>query len=60
MACLDALTGKVMWHSDLGSSAVRESMGITADSTLILAKTMNGSIIGVDARSPGRAGCLGI
>jgi outer membrane protein assembly factor BamB len=47
MACLDALTGKVIWHSDLGGAAVRESMGITADSTLILAKTMNGFVIGV-------------
>ncbi len=52
MACLDALTGRVIWHSDLGGSTVRESMGITADSTLILAKTMNGTIIGVDARAP--------
>ncbi len=52
MACLDALTGKVIWHSDLGNSMVRESMGVTTDSTLILAKTMNGSIIAVDARAP--------
>ncbi len=52
MACLDALTGKVIWHSDLGNSMVRESMGVTADSTLILAKTMNGTVIGVDARAP--------
>ena len=47
MACLNAITGEVIWHSDLGAIAVRESMGITADSTLILAKTMNGIIIGV-------------
>ncbi len=47
MVCLNALTGEVIWHSDLGAIAVRESMGITADSTLILAKTMNGIIIGV-------------
>jgi outer membrane protein assembly factor BamB len=57
MACLDAMTGKVIWHSDLGGAAVRESMGITADSTLILAKTMNGFVIGVktDADEPGVA-----
>lgn len=47
MACLDALTGRLIWHSDLGGIAVRESMGITADSTMILAKTMNGTVIGV-------------
>ena len=52
MACLDALTGRVIWHSDLGGSMVRESMGVTADSSLILAKTMNGTVIGVDARAP--------
>lgn len=47
MACLEAMTGKLIWHSDLGGVAVRESMGITADSTLVLAKTMNGIVIGV-------------
>ncbi|MFZ2287125.1 MAG: PQQ-binding-like beta-propeller repeat protein [Bacteroidales bacterium] len=48
IACLDALTGEVIWHSDLGGATVRESMGISADSTLILAKTMNGVLIAVD------------
>ena len=47
MACLDALTGKLIWHSDLGGIAVRESMGLSADSSLILAKTMNGIVVGV-------------
>ena len=49
MACLDASSGKLLWHSDLGKIAVRESMGITADNTLILAKTMNGITVGVNA-----------
>lgn len=48
MACLDASTGKLLWHSDLGGIAVRESMGITEDGTLILAKTMNGITVGVN------------
>jgi len=48
MACLDALTGELIWHSDLGGEAIRESMGISADSSMILAKTMNGAVIGVD------------
>jgi len=51
MACLDAMTGKLIWHSDLGGETVRESMGITADSTLILAKTMNGTVIGITTGS---------
>ncbi len=50
MACLDAFTGELIWHSDLGGETVRESMGISADSTLILAKTMNGAVIGVDTK----------
>jgi len=50
MACLDVLTGELIWHSDLGGITVRESMGITADSSMVLAKTMNGVIIGVDVR----------
>ena len=49
MACLDALSGELIWHSDLGGIAVRESMGISADSSLILAKTMNGIVVGVSA-----------
>ena len=47
MACLDAMTGRLIWHSDLGGIAVRESMGISADSTMVLAKTMNGIVAGV-------------
>lgn len=47
MACIDALTGKLLWHSGLGGNNVRESMGVSHDSTLILAKTMDGNLIGV-------------
>ncbi len=49
MACIDALSGETIWHSDLGGVKVRESMGISADSTLIYAKTMNGKVIAVSA-----------
>ncbi len=51
MACLDAGTGELIWQSDLGGATVRESMGVSADSTLILAKTMNGEVIGVDTHA---------
>lgn len=47
MACLDAETGQLLWHSNLEGKTVRESMGVSADSTLIYAKTMNGEVIGV-------------
>ena len=49
MACLDALSGRLIWQSDLGEAKVRESMGLSADSTLVLAKTMDGIVIGVKA-----------
>jgi outer membrane protein assembly factor BamB/calcineurin-like phosphoesterase family protein len=47
MACLDAATGRLIWQSDLGGATVRESMGLSADSSMVLAKTMNGEVIGV-------------
>jgi len=49
MTCLDLLTGKTIWQSKIGDHSVRESMGLSADSTLVLAKTMEGNIIGVSA-----------
>jgi outer membrane protein assembly factor BamB/predicted phosphodiesterase len=54
MTCLDASTGKTIWQSKIGDHSVRESMGLSTDSTLVLAKTMEGNIIGVSADgSPG-------
>lgn len=47
MACIDASSGRLIWHSDLGGATVRESMGLSADSSMVLAKTMNGEVIGV-------------
>ena len=52
MTCLDAMTGEVIWQSDLGGNTVRESMGISADSTLVYAKTMDGKVISVRVDSP--------
>ena len=49
MACLQPSTGELLWQSDLGGVMVRESMGVTADSSLILAKTMNGVVTGVSS-----------
>jgi rhamnogalacturonyl hydrolase YesR len=56
MACIDAMTGKLIWHSDLDGNKVRESMGISADSTLVYAKTMDGKIIYV--RTDGQEGVI--
>jgi rhamnogalacturonyl hydrolase YesR/outer membrane protein assembly factor BamB/predicted phosphodiesterase len=52
MACINALTGETIWHSDLGGYKVRESMGISADSAIVYAKTMDGQVIGVNTGSP--------
>ena len=49
MACLDVNTGELLWHSDLGGATVRESMGLSEDRSLVLAKTMDGKVIGVSA-----------
>ena len=49
MACLDVNTGELLWHSDLGGATVRESMGLSEDRSLVLAKTMDGRVIGVSA-----------
>jgi rhamnogalacturonyl hydrolase YesR/outer membrane protein assembly factor BamB/predicted phosphodiesterase len=52
MTCINAVTGETIWHSDLGGNTVRESMGISADSTLVYAKTMDGKVIGVRTDNP--------
>ena len=49
MACLDASDGTLLWHSSLEEQTVRESMGLSADSSLVYAKTMDGNLIGVRA-----------
>ncbi len=49
MTCLDAFSGKTIWQSKIGDNSVRESMGLSEDSTLVWAKTMEGNIIGVSA-----------
>jgi outer membrane protein assembly factor BamB len=51
MTCIDVLTGTLIWQSDLGGTSVRESMGLSADSSMVLAKTMDGFVIGVSTVS---------
>lgn len=47
MTALDARSGTLTWRKHWDSAWVRESMGLSADSSLVYAKTMQGKIIGV-------------
>jgi outer membrane protein assembly factor BamB/calcineurin-like phosphoesterase family protein len=52
MTSLDAATGTVIWRSRAPKMRVRESMGLSADSSLVFVKTMEGIVIGVSTTSP--------
>lgn len=52
MTALDATTGHQIWRKNDPSNRVRESMGISKDSSLIYAKTMEGNVIGVSTEKP--------
>ena len=52
MTVLDATTGKQVWRKNDPANRVRESMGISKDSSLIYAKTMEGQVIGVSTVNP--------
>lgn len=47
MTVFDAETGKVIWRKRDPANRVRESMGLSADHSLIYAKTMDGALIGI-------------
>ena len=49
MTALDAATGKQVWRKNNPDYRVRESMGMSEDSSLVYAKTMEGEVIGVSA-----------
>ena len=51
MTVLDAETGKEIWRKNDPQYRVRESMGLSKDSALIYAKTMDGFVIGVSTRA---------
>jgi outer membrane protein assembly factor BamB/predicted MPP superfamily phosphohydrolase len=53
MTVFDAETGKVIWRKNDPQNRVRESIGLSGDSTLIYAKTMEGELIGVSTSQPG-------
>lgn len=54
MTVLDTETGQMIWRFRDSLNSVRESMGISADSQRIYAKTMQGNIIALNARGAQR------
>jgi outer membrane protein assembly factor BamB/predicted MPP superfamily phosphohydrolase len=52
MTVFDAETGEVAWRKNDPKDRVRESMGLSADSSLVYAKTMEGDVIGVSTSEP--------
>ena len=49
MTCLDANTGAVIWRKQDPAMRVRESIGISGDSSLIYVKTMEGNVFAMSA-----------
>jgi outer membrane protein assembly factor BamB len=51
MTAFDAATGRVLWRGRAPGLRVRESMGMSADSSLVYVKTMEGVLIGVSTKA---------
>jgi outer membrane protein assembly factor BamB/predicted MPP superfamily phosphohydrolase len=47
MTALDAISGNQIWRHTIKDNRMRESMGISRDSSLVYAKTMDGKVFGV-------------
>lgn len=47
MTCLDASSGQVIWRAKRAGIRVRESMGLSGDSSLVYVKTMEGDVYGI-------------
>jgi outer membrane protein assembly factor BamB len=52
MTAFDAATGQVLWRQRAPEMRVRESMGLSTDSSLVYVKTMEGVLIGVSTNAP--------
>ena len=50
MTSLNASTGEVIWRKQMKGVRVRESMGLSADKSLIYVKTMDGQLHGVSTK----------
>lgn len=53
MTVFDAETGNVIWRKNDPDNIVRESIGLSKDSTLIYSKTMQGELIGISTLDTG-------
>ena len=47
MTSLDATTGNVIWRKQMPDLRVRESMGLSKDSSVVFVKTMEGNVYGI-------------
>lgn len=47
MTCLDANKGNIIWRNQMPDLRVRESMGLSKDSSLVFVKTMDGNVYGI-------------
>lgn len=54
MTCLDAATGAQLWRLKDTANWVRESMGLSEDSSKVYVKTMQGKIMAIDTHAPER------
>lgn len=52
MTALDATSGNVIWRKQVPDVRVRESMGLSADSSLVYVKTMEGKVYGISVTAP--------
>ncbi len=51
MTALDAKTGDVKWRQRMASITVRESMGLSTDSSMVFVKTMDGKLFGISTEA---------
>jgi outer membrane protein assembly factor BamB/predicted phosphohydrolase len=54
MTVIDEATGKTLWRYNDPQHRVRESIGVSQDGNTVYAKTMDGSLIAIDATVPER------
>jgi outer membrane protein assembly factor BamB/calcineurin-like phosphoesterase family protein len=47
MTAFEANTGNIIWRKQMPDIRVRESMGLSADSSLVIVKTMEGNVYGI-------------
>jgi outer membrane protein assembly factor BamB len=47
MTAFEANTGNIIWRKQMPDIRVRESMGLSADSTLVFVKSMEGNVYGI-------------